>query len=174
MKCPSCEKRLTGSRCGCGWADLGINPVVRRTCGWNTEGRPCALLSTSAGFCLWHRHWLRLIEHGAPGRNDHEEFAEWWEQFQPYGNYALNPGQWWSAIDVLWPALRGIGMSPILTHETEHELFLRRSEVHRYEHGLPAMTRAPWARLSGGPLPPWHAEDWQAKVLARMKKAAAV
>lgn len=170
MKCPSCDKRVTGHRCSCGWVDVTIADRVRPTCSWTIESRTCGMLATASGFCLWHRHWLRLIDDGAPGRTDHEEFADWWEQFQPYGAYGLNPGQWWAAIDVLWAALRGMGMSAILTKEIERELFLRQSEVHRYERGLSAL-KAPWPRVTGLPLPPWSEESWHAKVDTKVQKA---
>lgn len=167
MKCPSCDKQVTGLRCPCGWAHVSIATGVRRTCTWTSESRTCAMLASSSGLCIWHRDWLRLIEEGAPGRTDHEEFADWWEQFQPYGRYGSNPGPWWAAIEIIWAALRGFGMSPMLTKEIDRELSLRQSEVHRYEHGLAALN-APWPRVTGLPLPPWHTELWHAKVDANV------
>lgn len=167
MKCPSCDKRVTGSRCSCGWADVAIAAGVRPTCSWTSESRTCAMITTASGLCAWHRDWLRLIDDGAPGRTDHEEFADWWDQFQPYGAYGSHPGPWWAAIDVLWAALRGLSTAPMLTKEIDRELFLRRSEVHRYEHGLSTL-KAPWVRVTGLPLPPWSAELWHTKVDARV------
>jgi hypothetical protein len=104
-----------------------------------------------------------MVDAGNLGRQQYEEFAEWWEQFQPYGIYGDRPGPWWAALDVLWPAMTGCADAPVLTASLELELYTRRAEVGRYKQGL--AWDDPWQRLNGPPLPPWEPSLWQPKVL---------
>lgn len=103
---------------------------------------------------MWHAHWLRLVDAGSLGRPQAEVFAEWWEQFQPYGIYGDNPGPWWAAVEVLWPAMIGLGEPPVLTSALVNELLLRRAEVRHQRQGQP-WERDPWPRVTGLPLPAW-------------------
>jgi phospholipase/lecithinase/hemolysin len=80
---------------------------------------------------------VRLVDAGNLGRQQYDEFAEWWEQFQPYGRYGDNPGPWWAAIETLWPAMTGCGDAPVLTAEISLELQARRAEVRHFKSGIP-------------------------------------
>ncbi len=172
MRCPACDKRIEGKRCSCGWIHPSITPssAAHRTCSWAMESRRCAMLATADGLCGWHRYWVRLIDHGAPGRDEQEEFADWWEQFQPTGPYGESPGQWWAAIESLWPALHGHAHGPSITEGMQRELYLRRTEVLRFYRGIRDVMRAPWPRLSGLPLPAWDSAQWQPIVEARLAR----
>ncbi len=166
MKCPVCETRFDGKRCACGYQDKSVQPAAHRRCSWTIESRACQMLATSNGWCGWHRYWHQLIERGAPGRTEFEEFTDWWEQFQPWGAYASSSGQWWASVDVIWQALRGFTLPPLITDEIERELRLRHSEVFWFRRGLERAMNPPWTRLTGPPLPAWEASDWQAKTRA--------
>lgn len=146
---------------------LGSSAAPLPTCAWRTGNRQCVLVPTGDVRCQWHRQWGRLIDLGIVGRSQYDEFAEWWEQFQPYGCYAENPGPWWADIHALWSCLVGLGELPVLTEELARELYLRRVEVRRYRQGI-AWERDPWPRITGSPLPPWKPEEWQAKAAARL------
>lgn len=152
------------------------DPVIQSpplvTCDWRTGPRVCAMRPTSGRHCVWHAYWRRLVDAGNLGRQQYDEFCEWWEQFQPYGIYGDNPGQWWADTSVLWPALTGLGELPVQTPAISNELLLRRAEVRHYKQGL-AWTRDPWPRVSGLPLPTWTAEEWHAKVDLTRKQGAA-
>jgi len=137
-----------------------ISPIV--TCDWRTGAARCAMRVSSGLRCQWHAHWVRLVDAGNLGRQQKDEFAEWWEQFQPYGIYGDRPGQWWAALDVLWAAMTGCADAPVLTASLELELYTRRAEVGRYKQGLAWPDH--WQRLSGPPLPPWERSLWQPKV----------
>jgi len=141
------------------------------TCAWRTGAYACRMPVGSAHRCAWHQHWMRLVDAGNIGRQQFEEFAEWWEQFQPYGNYGENHGPWWAAIDVLWPALTGMDDPPLLTREIRNELMLRRVDVRHYLLGQPG-PKAPWPRIEGQPLPAWRADEWQAKARAASEQRA--
>jgi hypothetical protein len=132
------------------------------TCAWRTGAYACRLPAGSGHRCAWHAYWLRLVDAGNLGRQQYDEFGEWWEQFQPWGQYAENHGPWWAAIEALWPALTGLADPPVLTRELRNELLLRRADVRRYLTGQPS-GQAPWPRLHGQPLPAWSAECWQAR-----------
>jgi hypothetical protein len=134
-----------------------------KVCQWRTGVLMCRLIPTAGKYCLWHQHWVRLVDVGNLGRQQREEFGEWWDQFQPYGLYAENPGQWWADVDVLWQCLTGHTEAPCLTDVLARELYIRRAEVRRYLSGLP-MGETPWDRVSGLPLPAWIRDEWQAKV----------
>jgi hypothetical protein len=140
------------------------NPKQITTCAWHTGASRCALHVFAEQRCQWHRQWVRLVDAGNLGRQQYAEFAEWWEQFQPYGRYGDNPGQWWAALDVLWPAMTGCDVAPVLTLDISRELQARRAEVRRFKAGLD--WQDPWPRLHGAPLPEWNREQWQAKVVA--------
>lgn len=144
-------------------AEPVLSPPAPVTCAWRTGTHLCKLLPTSGRHCIWHSYWMRLVDAGNFERQQYEEFCEWWEQFQPYGTYGDNPGPWWAAIDVLWPALTGLGEAPVLTSGVQKELLLRRAEVRRYKHGL-TWDRDPWPRMTGSPLPVWAAERWQKRI----------
>lgn len=144
---------------------LPAAPVSTPTCAWRTGAYVCRMMPTSARYCLFHRHWLTLIDARVFGRSQQDEFREWWEQFQPYGRYGDNPGLWWADMHVLWACLTGLGEPPLLTDALSRELYLRRAQVRRYRQGV-AWERDPWPRMTGAPLPPWHAEQWQAKATA--------
>lgn len=134
-----------------------------KTCEWRTGDRRCAVPVYSQRHCAFHQHWLRLVDYGVLGRQQYEEFCEWWEQFQPYGMYGDRPGFWWADCDVLWAALTGTGALPVKTREIETELLLRRRDVQSYARSLPhGHDTEP--RLTGCGLPPWHAPTWQVKV----------
>lgn len=135
--------------------------VERETCRWRTGDRRCAI--PTVPHCSWHRYWLRVVEQGVIVQPQYEAFCEWWEQFQPYGTYANTPGIWWADQDVLWAALCGQGDVPYTTEDIYRELYLRRAEVRLYRAGK-AFDRAPWARMSGPPLPEWSEQAWKAKV----------
>lgn len=137
-----------------------------RVCQWRTGVLFCQLIPTAGKYCLWHQHWVRLVDAGNLGRQQREEFGEWWEQFQPYGLYAENPGQWWAHVDVLWSCLCGYAQPTRLTDIQARELYIRRCEVRRYLSGLP-MGVTPWERVYDLPLPAWIKQDWQAKVEQR-------
>lgn len=136
-----------------------------KTCGWRTGVNSCRLLRGTDKHCPWHRYWIRLVDVGVLGRPQRDEFVEWWEQFQPYGMYGDRPGQWWASIDLLWPALTGVGDPPVLTVVFENELALRRAEVWRHRQGLPCLS-SPRPRVHGEPLPVWSVEEWHVKVVA--------
>jgi len=131
-------------------------------CTWRTGAHACRMPTAADRRCGWHRYWIRLVDGGNVGRQQYDEFCDWWEQFQPYGTYADNPGPWWAAIEALWPAMTGLGDPPVLTAALENELVLRRAEVRRFRVGV-AWGRDPWPRVSGLPLPVWEAAAWQAK-----------
>ena len=133
-------------------------------CSWRTGAHVCRMRRSTARHCLFHAHWIRLVDYGVLGRQQYEEFCEWWEQYQPYGPYGDRPGQWWASIASLWPALTGLGDPPRLTTALEDELVVRRAEVSRFRRGL-AWTGVPWPRYSGEPLPRWERDEWQAKAL---------
>ena len=137
--------------------------IPRSTCAWRTGAYACTIPASSGHRCAWHGYWLRIVETGNIGRQQYEEFCEWWEQFQPYGQYAENHGPWWAAIEVLWTALTGMADPPMLTREIRSELLLRRAEVRHMKIGQP-WTRDPWPRLSGTPLPVWEPAQWQRKI----------
>lgn len=134
-----------------------------KVCQWRTGVLMCRLIPTAGKYCLWHQHWVRLVDVGQLAKPQREAFGEWWEQFQPYGLYAENPGQWWADVDVLWQCLTGHTEAHRLTDVLARELYIRRAEVRRYLSGLP-MGETPWERVSGLPLPPWHQRDWQARI----------
>lgn len=125
----------------------------------------CAIPVFADSRCQWHRHWLRLVDRGSLGQSQSDAFAEWWEQFQPYGCYADHPGAWWADMHVLWACLTGLGEMPVLTAVLSRELYLRRAEVRHFKLGLP--WKEPWPRVSGYPLPPWEPARWQATVNAQ-------
>jgi hypothetical protein len=139
-------------------------PSMSSTCPWRTGVYQCKLLPTAGKYCQWHQYWLRLVDAGNLGRQQREEFMEWREQFQPYGIYAYNPGQWWADGEVVWAALTGVGEAPRMTEAIASELLLRRAEVRRYQQGQ-AWEHNPWARVDGSPLPEWSAEAWKRHVL---------
>lgn len=140
--------------------------VCSPTCGWRTGVHPCRMLRGTKTYCLFHSHWARLVEVRQLDRPQAEEFAVWWEQFQPWGIYGDRPGPWWASVAALWPALRGVADPPRLTSMLENELCLRRAEVSRYQRGI-CWDRDPWPRVSGEPLPEWIAAEWQAKAAQR-------
>lgn len=140
-----------------------VQPAAPVACAWRHGAYHCKLRPTSGRYCVWHAYWLRLVDAGTLGRSQYDEFGEWWEQFQPYGIYGDNPGPWWAAIEVLWPALTGLGEPPVLIPAIGNELLLRRAEVRHYQQGL-AWGRDPWPRVSGLPLPVWEREQWQKRV----------
>lgn len=142
-----------------------------KVCQWRTGVMMCRLIPTAGKYCLWHQHWVRLVDVGNLGRQQREEFGEWLEQFQPYGLYAENPGQWWADVDVLWQCLTGHTEAPRLTDVLARELYIRRAEVRRHLSGLP-MGETPWDRVSGSPLPAWNKPEWQALVNAQRKEVA--
>lgn len=133
------------------------------TCVFRYGAHACQMRPTSGRRCVWHAYWLRMVEAGNIGKGQYDEFCEWWEQFQPYGIYGDNPGQWWADTAVLWPAMTGLGEPPVLTLACSNELILRRAEVRHYRQGLD-WVRDPWPRVKGKPLPVWTAEDWQLKI----------
>lgn len=142
-------------------APVGEEAAV--SCAWHTGTRRCGILVSAGTRCQWHQHWMRLVDAGVVGRDQSAEFCEWWEQFQPWGVYAMNPGPWWADVALLWTCLIGLGVMPVLTAEISGELYLRRAQVRRYLHGLP-WPGDPWPRHTELSLPPWQADAWQAKV----------
>ena len=130
------------------------------TCAWRTGVHACKMIPTSGRYCAWHAYWMRLVDAGSIGRQQHDEFCEWWEQFQPYGIYSDTPGQWWAAVDVLWLVLTGLADKPVMTEVIAKELFLRRAEVRHYQQGL-VWGLDPWPRLHDAPLPQWIDSSWQ-------------
>jgi len=144
---------------------------ISASCGWRTGAHACKMLRSTAKHCLFHAHWIRLVDHGVFGRQQYDEFCEWWEQYQPYGPYGDQPGQWWASIAALWPALTGVGDPPVLTRAIENELYVRRAEVRRHLSGLPWLGD-PWPRVQGEPLPAWTPDDWQAKASKQRTYAA--
>lgn len=141
--------------------------VQAAPCAWRTGDRPC-LIRPAGKYCQWHQTWMRLVDVGSLGDGQEAEFQAWWEQFQPTGLYAENPGPWWADAEVLWLALTGHAEAPKLTDVLARELYIRRAEVRRYLSGLP-MGETPWERVSGLPLPTWIMEEWQAKVDQEIK-----
>lgn len=131
-------------------------------CAWRTGDRPC-LIRPAGKYCQWHQTWLRLVDVGALGDGQEAQFVAWWEQFQPTGIYAENPGPWWADAGLLWQAITGQAEAPKLTDVLGRELYIRRAEVRRYLSGLP-MGETPWPRVHGLPLPAWITEEWQARV----------
>jgi len=104
---------------------------------------------------------MRLVDVGALGAGQEVAFRVWWEQFQPTGLYAENPGPWWADADLLWQCLTGLADAPRLTDVLARELYIRRAEVRRHLSGLP-IGETPWDRVHGLPLPAWIQEEWQA------------
>lgn len=137
------------------------DPVEQKVCAWRTGQQHCRMRPTSR-YCSWHSYWFRLVQRGNLAREQREEFADWWEQFQPYGIYAESPGQWWADRDLLWSSISGEQDPPMLSKPIENELVLRRNEVFRARKGL-VLAIDPWARLVGMPLPRWAKEEWKKK-----------
>lgn len=135
--------------------------VEPKVCAWRTGQQHCRMRPSSR-YCAWHSYWFRLVEYGNLARQQQEEFADWWEQFQPYGIYADSPGQWWADRELLWQAIIGEQAPPVMTRQIENELVLRRNEVFRARQGL-VLAIDPWARLVGLPLPRWIEKEWKAK-----------
>lgn len=145
-----------------------IGAVVQAApCAWRTGDRSC-LIRPTGKYCQWHQAWLRLVDVGALGDGQEAAFVAWWEQFQPTGIYAENPGPWWADVGLLWQAITGQAEAPKLTVSLARELYSRRVEVRRYLRGLP-LGETPWERVHGLPLPAWITEEWQAKVDSEMK-----
>lgn len=149
------------------------DPVVQpeKVCQWRTGVLFCQLIPTAGKYCLWHQHWVRLVDVGQLAKQQREVFGEWWEQFQPYGLYAENPGQWWADVDLLWQCLCGNQAPVKLSDVQARELYMRRAEVRRHLSGLP-MGETPWARVHGLPLPAWNKAEWQARVNAQRTEVA--
>ena len=141
-----------------------LSQPEKETCRWRTGDRRCRLQPTAVGRCAWHHHWARLVDSGAVGRGQEEEFREWWEQFQPWGVYGDRPGPWWADVEMLWSALCGFGDAPVLTVRHENELLLRRCEVFNYRQGRVAYSPHPWPRLNEAPLPQWNVDYWSKKI----------
>ena len=141
--------------------------VQAAPCAWRTGDRHC-LIRPAGKYCQWHQTWLRLVDVGAFGDGQEAQFMAWWEQFQPTGIYAENPGPWWADVGLLWQAITGQAEAPKLTVSLARELYSRRVEVRRYLRGLP-LGETPWERVHGLPLPAWITEEWQAKVDSEMK-----
>lgn len=139
--------------------------VQASPCAWRTGDRHC-LIRPVGKYCQWHQAWMRLVDVGALGDGQEAEFLAWWEQFQPTGIYAENPGPWWVDAGLLWQAIIGHAEAPRLTDVLARELYIRRAEVRRYLSGLP-MGETPWERVAGLPLPEWIMQEWQAKVDAQ-------
>lgn len=137
-------------------------PGHSRVCAWRTGTTHCRMRPSGA-YCSWHSYWLRLVEHGNLMRQQQEEFFEWWEQFQPYGIYADQPGPWWADKELLWAAIIGKQDPPAKTSEVERELILRRHEVRRYSQGL-TIAIEPSERVAGLPLPSWQEDEWKKKI----------
>lgn len=144
-------------------AEPVLQPAPLLSCAFRYGAHLCKMRPTSGRHCVWHAYWLRLVDAGNIARQQYDEFCEWWEQFQPYGIYGDNPGQWWADRDVLWPAMTGLGEPPVMTSLIQRELILRRAEVRHYKQGLPSM-KDPWPRIEGKPLPEWNAAQWQEKI----------
>lgn len=145
---------------------MSVEPPVIVTCGWRTGVVACRFRPTSGKYCAWHAYWARLVDVGGFSRQQREEFAIWWEQFQPTGIYAENPGPWWADQALLWEALTGQSDPPKFTDVLARELYTRRAEVRRYLISLP-MCETPWPRVSGLPLPTWIDQQWKAIVDAQ-------
>lgn len=148
---------------------IGMETESSSTCSWRTGAHGCKMKRSSAKHCLFHLHWLRLVDHGVLGRQQYDEFVDWWEQYQPYGPYGDRPGQWWASVAALWPALTGVGDPPVLTQAIDRELYLRRAEVRKHLAGLP-WPGDPWPRLHGEPLPAWSSQHWQLKINSEARK----
>lgn len=144
-------------------AEPVLSPPALVSCAFRYGSHLCKMRPTSGRHCVWHAYWLRLADAGNLGRQQYDEFIEWWEQFQPYGIYGDNPGQWWADHDLLWQAMIGVGDPPVLTPVLSKELQLRRAEVRHYKQGLP-WVKDPWPRVSSLPLPAWEADVWQKKI----------
>lgn len=136
--------------------------VEPKVCAWRTGQQHCRMRSSSR-YCAWHSYWFRLVEYGNLARQQQEEFADWWEQFQPYGIYAGSPGQWWADRELLWQAIIGEQDPPVKTRQIERELEVRCNEVFRVRQGL-VLDIDPWARLVGLPLPRWIENEWKQKI----------
>lgn len=130
------------------------------------------MLALSDGLCQWHRHWVRLIEQGAPGRDEREEFFDWLEQFRPWGPYGHDPGQWWADGAVLWTALRGTGANPVMTGAIYRELDVRSRICQRLAHGLGPIPTVTWTRCCGWPLPEWSEALAAQMVALRVQRPA--
>lgn len=143
--------------------------VLPELCAWRTGDRRC-LIRPAGKHCQWHQAWLRKADVGALGDGQEAEFLVWWEQFQPTGLYAENPGPWWADAGLLWQALTGHVEPPKITDLLARELHIRRVEVWRYLSGLP-IGEMPKDRVSGLPLPAWVAEDWQARCHVKQEVA---
>lgn len=137
--------------------------VLPTACAWRTGARRCRIPLSGGHRCQWHQHWMRLVDVGALGDGQEAAFRVWWEQFQPTGIYAENPGPWWADVELVWQCLTGHVDPPKLTDVLARELYIRRAEVRRYLSGLP-MGETPWDRVSGWPLPAWIEDKWKAKV----------
>lgn len=141
--------------------------VQAAPCAWRTGDRHC-LIRPAGKYCQWHQTWMRLVDVGSLGDGQAAAFQAWWEQFQPTGLYAENPGPWWADLSMLWASLIGLEEPPKLTDVLARELYIRRAEVRRYLSGLP-MGETPWPRVHGLPLPTWSMEEWKAKVDSEIK-----
>ncbi len=130
-------------------------------CAWRTGQKHCRMRPSSR-YCAWHSYWFRLVEYGNLARQQHDEFADWWEQFQPYGIYAERPGPWWADRELLWQAIIGEQEPPVKTRQIQSELDVRCNEVFRFRQGL-VLAIDPWARLVGLPLPRWVEKEWKQK-----------
>lgn len=137
--------------------------VVVVACAWMTGDRRCLIRPSGGMRCQWHQHWMRMVDAGSIGEGQEAAFRVWWEQFQPTGIYAENPGPWWADVEVLWQSLIGQAEAPKLTSELARELYIRRAEVRRFLSGLP-MGETPWDRVQGLPLPVWCDDEWKDKV----------
>lgn len=112
-----------------------------------------------------------MVEVGSLGKTQHEAFAEWWEQFQPYGSYGHAQTPWWADRELLWLVVSGEQDQPVKTIAMDHELEMRRAEVQAYKHGLYAQPNQ-WTRVSGLPLPRWEEEEWKQKIDKQVVHAA--
>lgn len=142
---------------------LALGAVVQpEMCAWRTGDRRCLVSPAGGRRCAWHTQWVRMVDAGAIGDGQEAAFLQWWEQFQPTGIYADNPGPWWADAGLLWQSLTGHVDTPKLTAELARELYVRRAEVRRYLSGLP-MGETPWSRVDGLPLPYWDDDIWKRK-----------
>ena len=144
--------------------------VQASPCAWRTGDRSC-LIRPTGKYCQWHQTWLRLVDVGALGDGQEAAFVAWWEQFQPTGIYAENPGPWWAEAGLLWQSITGQAEAPKLTDVLGRELYIRRAEVRRYLSGLP-MGETPWERVNGLPLPAWVTTQWQAQLNTESKEVS--
>lgn len=142
-------------------------PAEPGRCAWKTGDRHCRMWPAGK-HCQWHQAWLRQVDVGAIGEGQAAAFQVWWEQFQPTGLYADNPGQWWADALLLWQCVIGLDDPPKLTDVMARELYIRRAEVRRYLSGLP-MGVTPWERVTGLPLPRWEELEWKYKIQAMIK-----